>query len=86
MTFHHAKPHKGSPMKSGDFCAVRGKGVGEYSYDPRPLHRRNPEGYADSVRNACINFQVSLCQIIWMYYHDKHFCHSSCSGVRKGQI
>lgn len=59
QTFHHAKPHMGSPVKAADFQQIR-KNKTSLVYDPRPVAYRSRVGYSDDFRNKCINFQVNL--------------------------
>ena len=57
QTFHHAKPYKGSPLKSENLQTIRGQEE-MLIFDPRPEWLRNQPGASDFFRNTCINSQV----------------------------
>ncbi len=63
QTFHHVKPHQGSPMKTSQLSVARGRPEARLSYDPRPPHLRKLAGYPDYVRNLVVNFQVFVSSI-----------------------
>lgn len=55
QTFHKSKPHRGSPVKSGDFAKHRKAAASNLVYDPRPVHRRQNPGKIDNLRSRIIN-------------------------------
>ncbi len=61
MTFHRAKPHKGSPVKAADMSTMRGNGGSTFSYDPRPDSEKN-KGAANwhRIQNGLINFACKV--------------------------
>lgn len=56
QTFHHAKPHKGSPFKASSLLTRKRK----ITYDPRPSKFRGLSSYPCYFRNIVLNFQVSV--------------------------
>ncbi|KAG1714000.1 hypothetical protein GQR58_001851 [Nymphon striatum] len=56
QTFHKVKVYKGSPMKSDDFEAIRGKKGRSLLFDPRPQHMRNSVNNTNRFRNTCLNY------------------------------
>ncbi|XP_014674679.1 PREDICTED: uncharacterized protein LOC106814834 [Priapulus caudatus] len=54
QTFHKAKVYKGSPMKSDDFEAIRGKEGSSLVFDPRPRHMRNSVNSTNRFRNTYV--------------------------------
>ena len=58
QTFHHAKEHKGTPMKAETLISVRGQ-KRKLIYDPRPVKYRLVDGHQDTSQNKCVNFQAN---------------------------
>ena len=56
QTFHRAKPHKGSPLKTTHLEKIRGK---SFVYEAREDQFYNESGYNDHFRNTVCNFEVN---------------------------
>ena len=54
QTFHHSKPHTGSPMTTSDLHQLRKH---NYVFDPRPVDKINWPGYQSHFRNTILGFQ-----------------------------
>ena len=65
QTFHHARPHRGSPLKAESFKDIMRKKRNPI-YDPRPVKYRKLEGREDTFRNLCVNFQVSSLKYLFI--------------------
>lgn len=58
QTFHHSKPHKGTPMKSETLIEFRKRSTNPV-FDPRPRKYRKRDECQDRFQNICINFQAN---------------------------